>query len=213
MSSAAEFLATGAAEGEEGTQTPAATPYEEQPAVEADGPDDTPDRPEGAGGDEPLSALRLELAGLSAEISRFHDVVDRLHAENQDLRSGQLDRIVDPILRDLVKLAGDFRRRGQTWETGRAEAGPADVAKVCRDVAEDADMILERHGVEALVPEPGTHFDRRDHRAAGVEPTADPALDGTIAETRRPGYRFGARVIQFPEVAVHRFAAEPSVDP
>jgi len=213
MSSAAEFVATGAAEGEEGTETSAATPDEEQPAAQTDRPDNTSDGPEGAGEDEPLSALRRELAGLSAKISRFHDVVDRLHAENQDLRGGQLDRIVDPILRDLVKLAGDFRRRSQTWQTGRAEAGPADVAKVCRDVAEDADMILERHGVEALVPEPGTHFDRRDHRAAGVEPTADPTLDGTIAETRRPGYRFGARVIQFPEVVVHRFAAEPSVDP
>jgi len=212
MSSAAEFLTTGAAESDEGTEDPTATPDEEQPA--ADGPEG--DGPEGvgpAGEDEPLRALRLELAALSAEIRRFHDVVDRLHAENQDLRRGQLDRIVDPILRDLVKLAGDFRRRGQTWETGRVWAGPADVAKVCAEVAEDADMILERYGVATLVPEPGTQFDRRDHRAAGGKPTADPALDGTIAETRRPGYRFGARVIQFPEVAVHRFAAEPSVDP
>jgi molecular chaperone GrpE (heat shock protein) len=200
MSSAAEFLETGTAEGEERTET-AATPVEGQPEAEAD-----------AAGGGSFGELRLELAGLRAEVGRFHDVLDRLHTENQDLRRGQVERIVDPILRDLVKLAGDFRRRGQTWETDRAEAGPADVAKVCQDVVEDADMILERHGVEALVPQPGACFDRRDHRAIGTKPTADPALDGVIAETRRSGYRFGARIIQFPEVALYRFAAEPPVD-
>lgn len=215
MSGAAEFLATGAAGDEVDTDAPASTPGDEPPAAEVDGPHPAAraEAEEAEEGDPPLTALRRDLVALGAEISRFHDVVDRLHAENQDLRRGELDRVVDPILRDLVKLAGDFRRRGQVWETGRTEAGPADVAKVCRDVAEDADMILERHGVVALVPEPGTHFDRREHRAAGVESTSDPALDGTIAETRRPGYQFGARTIQFPEVAVHRFVAEPSVDP
>jgi molecular chaperone GrpE (heat shock protein) len=213
MSSAAEFFATGATVDEAGTQGSVVAPDEERPAAERDAPDDTPDGLEGAEADEALRAVRLELAGLSAEISRFHAVVDRLHAENQDLRRGQFDQMIEPILRDLVKLAGDFRRRGQTWEGGRAEFGPADVAKVCREVAEDADMILERHGVEALVPPPGTRFDRRDHRAAGVEPTVDPALDGTIAETRRPGYRLGARIIQFPEVAVHRFVADTAVNP
>jgi molecular chaperone GrpE (heat shock protein) len=200
MRSAAELAAETAGD-DEGTTVPAAASDEEPQAEGA------PDEP---GEVEPLVALRREMAGLAAELSRFHDVVDRLHAENQDLRRGQLDRIVDPILRDLVKLAGDFQRRRQTWETGRAEAAPADVARVCRDVVEDTDMILERFGVEVLLPEPGTRFDRRDHRAAGVEPTVNPALDGTIAETRRPGYRFGTRMIQFPEVAVHRFAVDPS---
>jgi len=210
MNSSAETWEPGAAHEEEPTDVSTA-PREGQAAT--DEPDRASDGHDGESADEPLRALRLELAGLSAEVSRFHDVVDRLHLENQDLRRGQLDRIVDPILRDLVKLAGDFRRRGQTWEAGRAEAGSVDVAKVCRDVAEDVDMILERHGVEALVPEPGTPFDRREHRATGVEPTTDPALDGTIVETRRPGYRFGARIIQFPEVAVHRFVTPPVLGP
>jgi molecular chaperone GrpE (heat shock protein) len=212
MSSAAEFSSTGSADGGRPVDTAVTAPEAEEPTRDVRGRNDAFPGVDGEGAAGSLTAIGLELAALRVEIGRFQDVVDRLHAENQDLRRGQLDRILDPVIRDVVKLAGDFRRRGQALATDHAVAGATDVVRVCQDVAEDVGMILERNGVEVLVPAPGTRFNRRDHRASGTEQTGDPALDGTIAETRRPGYRLGARIVEFPEVAVYRFAAGPSVE-
>ena len=152
-------------------------------------------------------ALHAELAGLGTQVNLFQQLIDRLHTENEDLRRGQLDRLLEPVFRDLMKLADDWRRMASSWAPDRAAAQPEQVAGLCRAMVEDVDMILERHGVEPAVPEVGSSFDRREHRAVGDTSVDDPALDGTVSGVSRPGYRFGGRILRFPEVLVRRFTA------
>jgi molecular chaperone GrpE (heat shock protein) len=151
---------------------------------------------------EALSAIRTELAGLHAQSKFLNEVVDRLHTENEQLRQAGSKATVQPALRELIKLADDWRSRAV------AIREDADPGRLCADVVEDVTLILERQGIEAFSAEPGIEFDRRRHRAVGTRTTEDETLDGRVAEVRRPGYCSEERVVRFAEVVVYKAAAE-----
>ncbi|HEU5474849.1 MAG TPA: nucleotide exchange factor GrpE [Actinophytocola sp.] len=148
-----------------------------------------------------LDEIRTELTGLHEQSRFLNGVIDRLHAENERLRRAEAQSAVQPALRELIKLADDWRSRAVA-----VGADPAQ-ARLCGEVVEDVTMILERQGVEQFHADAGLEFDRQQHRAVGTQPTADQALDGIIAEPRRPGYRGDGRVVRFAEVVVFKFAA------
>jgi molecular chaperone GrpE (heat shock protein) len=154
------------------------------------------------------SGLSTGIEGLRAEIRGFQGLIDRLYSDNEELRRGQLDRMIEPLLRDLFKLSDDWRRRGSYLAGETTDAPVKDVSTMCHEMVEDVEIILERHGVEKITPELGSLFDRREQRAIGTAAVADPALDSTVEGVRRPGYRFGGRMLRFPEVLVHRFAPD-----
>ena len=64
---------------------------------------------------------------------------------------------------------------------------------------------MEDAGVHADDPT-GEPFDPHLHRAVERVATEDSALHNTIAETIRPGYSLGGRVLSRPEVTVYRGA-------
>jgi molecular chaperone GrpE (heat shock protein) len=148
-----------------------------------------------------LEGIRAELVGLHAQSKFLNEVVDRLHTENERLRRAESRSAPQPAVRELIKLADDWRSR--TVAMGEN----ADFARLCGEVVEDVAMILERQGVEEFRAEPGLEFDRRQHRAVGSVPTDDETLDGQVAESRRPGYRDEERVVRFAEVVVFKFVA------
>jgi molecular chaperone GrpE (heat shock protein) len=148
-----------------------------------------------------LTEIRTELAGLHAQSKFLNEVNDRLHTENERLRRAGAKATLQPSLRELIKLADDWRSRAL------AIREDTDPARLCADVVEDVTMILDRQGIEAFSADEGTEFDRRHHRAVGTTATEDEALDGHVAEVRRPGYRDEERVVRFAEVVVYKVAA------
>jgi molecular chaperone GrpE (heat shock protein) len=154
-----------------------------------------------AGLDVTLGGIRDELAGLHAQSKFLNEVVDRLHTENEQLRKAGSQATVAPALRELIKLADDWRSRAA------AIREDADPGRLCADVVEDVTLVLERQGIEAFSAEAGADFDRRQHRAVGTRVTEDEALDGRVAEARKPGYRSEERVVRFAEVVVYKVAA------
>jgi molecular chaperone GrpE (heat shock protein) len=151
--------------------------------------------------DRTLSDIRAELTGLHAQSKFLNEVIDRLHTENERLRRAESRTALQPALRELIKLADDWRSRTV------AVREDADPGRLCADVVEDVTMILERQGIEAFSVDAGTEFDRREHRAVGTRVTEDEALDGRVAEVRRPGYRDEERVVRFAEVVVYKLVA------
>jgi molecular chaperone GrpE (heat shock protein) len=147
-----------------------------------------------------LDGIKAELTGLHEQSRFLNEVIDRVHGENERLRRAEAQSALQPALRELVKLADDWRSRSI------AAGEDAGSAKLCGEVVDDVTMILERQGVEEFHAEPGTEFDRRRHRAVGRQPTADEALEGVIAEARKPGYLNGDRVVRFAEVVVFKVA-------
>jgi molecular chaperone GrpE (heat shock protein) len=185
--------------------------------LEPKGPTMTPDVPAGgpdggsdAGSDEESSLadpVAQELAGIRSDLREYRDVIESLHVHNEELRRETLERVQEPVFRDVIKLLDDYRRLAAAW-AGRPSAAPADVEAVCVAVTEDLATVLERYGVEEVRPEPGEAFDHREHRVVATSPTGDADRDGVIAGTRAPGYRLGGRVLRYPEVVVHRHVAQ-----
>jgi hypothetical protein len=159
----------------------------------------------------------------------LNEILDRLHAENVKLRQGDAQRLIMPLQRDLIRLADDWRGRSQVLrrraEARSREAGevtrpdepamadsaggqatdrPEQVATICEQIAEDLDLMLDRHGAQSFTPEPGDPFDRHEHRAVGTASTGEARLDSTVSSVRKPGYRTEEKVLRFAEVVVNR---------
>jgi molecular chaperone GrpE (heat shock protein) len=147
---------------------------------------------------------------LKASLEREHDraahreaVVDRLHAENQLLRRGELDRLHEPVRAALYRLHDMVRRESVRW----ASSEPPEAAHAAPLLAAIADEIAEalgRTGAERFTVKQGDPYDPVRHRPVGVEEVGDPALDGTVAEALTDGFEdaSGDQVMRRAEVRV-----------
>ena len=144
-----------------------------------------------------LESLDSRLAEAQRLLARQAEMAERLHAENQGLRAGELRGAQLPLVRDLMRLCDDVERM-------RAVAGESegDLALVEKGLLD----ILARNGIEKFEVERGEAFDPRLHAAAGAEPTEDEQLDRTVAEVVRRGFRWDSGdVIRVAEVRAYRY--------
>jgi molecular chaperone GrpE (heat shock protein) len=139
---------------------------------------------------------RLEEAHRLLE--RQTDLVDKLHAENQALRAGEIRAAQMPLVRGLLSLSDDVARL-------QAAAGESTDLALVRDSVVET---LRRNGIEPFAPAAGEQFDAAAHSVSGVERTADEQLDKTIAEVVRQGFRWDSgEVIRVAEVRALRYEA------
>lgn len=200
-------------------------------AVDADGvasdapdEDDTPEaRPPGADGEpeHPLGALREQLSALASRVDELvtaaareqeraafrESVIDRLHAENQLLRRGELDALFQPV-RDGVVALHDLARRA-AGQYRRTEAPTAERGAALLDtLAEEAADVLARLGVTRIEPVAGELFDAARHRGVGTARAQQPWQDNTIADVFGTGFALADKVIKRAEVVVARHHGE-----
>lgn len=146
--------------------------------------------------EERLLAAEQRADELVAAAKRQAELADRLHAENQVLRGGEIREALAPVIRHIARIADDVARIRE----GRAD--DEDLAFLDRRLTE----ALEDAGVTAVRPEPGEPFDARQHQGVGTTPTEDPSADRCVAEVRRPGLtRDDGRQVRPAEVVVFRF--------
>jgi len=166
-------------------------------AVEADG-ELEPSSAEGT--DSVLGRLDARLAEAQRLLSRQTELTERLHAENQSLRAGEVRSAQMPLVRDLIRLSDDLERMRSV-----AVESASDLAVIHESLLD----ILARNGIEGFAPAPGERFDPRLHSVAGTEATDDERLDKTVAEVVRTGFRWGSgEVVRVAEIRAYR-ATEP----
>jgi molecular chaperone GrpE (heat shock protein) len=166
------------------------------------------DRPEPHLFDDIVGPLNARLVAISSRLDELvrlgehrEDLVDRLHAENQRLRAGELAQVQAPVIRELI-------RTYDVVVTLAAQEGPAsaDLELVRRRLLDG----LEQSGVRSLEPEQGIDFDAARHAAAEAVTTPDPTLDMTVERTLRVGFiQDGERILRPAEVAVRRHRQTP----
>jgi molecular chaperone GrpE len=145
---------------------------------------------------EALERLDSRLEESQRLLNRQSDLVDRLHAENQELRAGELRSAQLPLVRDLLRLHDDL---------GRMREVEGESAEDLRLVRESLIDTLARNGIESISPRSGEPFDSQLHSVAGTEPTEDPSLDRSVAEVVRQGFRWDSGdVIRVSEVRAYR---------
>jgi molecular chaperone GrpE len=160
---------------------------------------------------EYLVRLLEESNRLSQERER---IIDRLHQENQQLRQGELQQAMLPVMRDLVRLYDDLTQRARGYAS-RAEATPQEAARDFDCFAEMVTDILYRQGVERYGAREGDAFSSKEHRALGAVQTPEQERERTVARVVRDGFRSESRVIRILEAEVYRYvpaAASPAVE-
>jgi molecular chaperone GrpE (heat shock protein) len=162
---------------------------------------------------EPLDALTEAVEALGvrvAELSRLRDrdaaLVERLHADNTALRTGEIVAAMAPLMAGLLRLHDQM--------ASLAAGDPDSDAGMLRNQL--VQLLDTAAGVTAYAPAVGEPFDASRHSGAGRVPTADPGLDGTVHRVVKPGFaRLDGSLVRVAEVEVNRFvaAARPPSEP
>jgi molecular chaperone GrpE len=129
-----------------------------------------------------LGQIEEQLAEFNRRSAHRETVIDRLHQENQQLRSGVSRLVLDPVVADLIRLYDqlslEVRRLGENGQDVRLSSS----------FAEDVLLILDRCGIEAFSAEPGDPFERGRHRPVAVVACDDEARHNTVAEVIAVGF-------------------------
>jgi molecular chaperone GrpE len=134
---------------------------------------------------------RLEL--IEHQAGEYHQrsahaesVIDRLHAENQELRNNARSSVFEPVAADLIRLYDSLSREAE--RLAGAAADP-ETAKLMMSFAEDAELILDRCGFEPVGATAGDPFIVGEHAAVAVDITDDESLNNTVARVVATGLR------------------------
>ena len=157
-----------------------------------------------------LRQVRDELAAGNIRAAARERVIDRLHEENQQLKAGERQNLLRPVVTDLYRLRDDLLKQAGDLP---ADFGADRAAALLESYAQTVELALERAGVVPVRPGLGDTFDPRLHRASGVVQAAEPAADATVAKVLRDGYRdtVSDRVLMPATVRVARWTAAPEV--
>ena len=189
------------------------TALEETPAHPVGEPGPAEESPPPAAGD--ALAVLGELAGrfdkVEGQLSEFHrrsahreSLIDRLHEENQRLRSGIGRVVLEPVVADLIRLYDQLSREARRLGAD----GQAD--RLLWSFAEDVAQILDRCGYEVFSAEPGDPFLRERHRPLAVVPCDDESGHNTVAEVVAAGFveRDTGRVRRPLHARFHQYSPE-----
>ena len=169
------------------------------------------DRPEPepspAPGDTLLDSFRSRAETAEAKLHEYIAAFRQSQVDSDAFRERlgrDLDRKVElrfaALVRELLSTVDDL-------ELALAHvSGVPDAEPVARGVSLAVQrflQILERHGVVRIAPD-GEPFDPAVAEAVRVDAVDDPALDGVVTETMRPGYLLGDQLVRPAAVAVGR---------
>ena len=143
-----------------------------------------------------------ELAEATAELGRLRtrdtDLIARLHDDVTKLRNGEIATALNPVVTGMIKLHDQMVSLG-------ARSDPASpVGMLHTQLLQIMELTC---AVKPFSPVAGDRFDARLHTGSRRVATADPAADGTIAGTIRPGFvRADGSIVRVADVEVHRLS-------
>jgi len=142
-------------------------------------------------GPAPVEQVLERLTAIEASLAEFHQrsvhreaVIDRLHQDNQELRTGERRTLLDPVVADLIRLHDALQR-----EVARLQASSDGMAPLFESFGNEVELILDRCGVEAFSAGPGDTYRPGEHRPLAVVPTDRHDLHNTVAEAVTRGFR------------------------
>ena len=188
----------------------ATIPASESTVRELISPDDVSEdddtKEEAPGGANLVSAM-ANMADQLREANRISEgrerVIDRLHDENQKLKQGELQQVMLPVFRDLIRLYDDLKITAANYADRDGNEKTATELTCYRETVGD---ILYRYGVERIEVAVGESFNPKEHKAVATVPSSDSEQDRTVAKIIRDGFQTDIRVVRNVEVEVYRHA-------
>ncbi len=168
---------------------------------------------EGAGGekapapDPEVEALRLRAEAAESKLRDYAAAFDRWKLEQEQVRA-RIERDLESRVRTRFgDLVAEILETVDDLDLAVAHArGASEGAPFVEGITLVRDRFvgtLARHGVLRLDLD-GAPYDPNVAEAVAVEPVDDPAADGCVVRTVRPGYRYEDRVVRAARVVVGR---------
>jgi molecular chaperone GrpE (heat shock protein) len=170
---------------------------------------------------ESVNDLRASVDELASAVGGDHDraahrevVISRLHAENQQLRRGELEALVAPLRGGLFAIH-DRARRAAGQCRAASELTPEQAAALLEVVAEEVVDVLARAGVERIETAVGEEYDPTRHRPVATVPVAEASQHRTIVAVRGAGFAADGKPVRKADVVVaqHQPAAPDPTEP
>ncbi|GGK88448.1 hypothetical protein Sme01_01580 [Sphaerisporangium melleum] len=164
-----------------------------------------------------VAELTRRLTALTEAAGREHEraahreqVIDRLHAENQQLRHGLLQEALTPVRAGLYRLHDTVAREAARWQ-GPGSPPPERAGPLLSAIADEVAEVLGRTGAERAGVKAGDAYDPALHRPADTRPV-EPGSDGTVVEVLSEAFAMGDRVLRKASVIVGRAAPEAGAE-
>lgn len=170
---------------------------------------DEPDPPQFLG---PLDEIKLQLNSLSKAFEsklKYDDhknkIIDELHQSLQEYRQGLVQKYVQKIFTDVLKVVDDIRKFSAHYSSNRKADETMDkFLTFLESTASDLEDLFLWEGISPFTCE-GNQLDPARQRILNKFPTDDPAKDKTIAERVRPGYEYNGKIVRPEMVSVFMY--------
>ena len=136
-------------------------------------------------------------------------IIDTLHAELQGYKSGLIEKLVRPIIMDVIEVIDDTRKLLRDIKLKGEGENPVFLNKIAESVPFDLEDLLYKHGIELVISDNST-FNPTLQKAVKVVPTDQPELDKTICERLKNGYELEGKLIRHEVVTVYQFQKRDS---
>lgn len=159
-----------------------------------------------------LQQLELMLTGLRdsfeerLKYDQFKEKqIDRLHDELQEYKRDLIGKATRPLINGVVRLHNDMGRlRDSLSEKADDTLSMDKVIGIVTGLQEDVEILLGQHGIER-VERTDSQFDPKVQTVVRKVSTADPGLNGLVAEALRPGFEMSDGIVQKEKVGVYKY--------
>lgn len=132
-----------------------------------------------------VASLRDHAEALQKAVSGYYtQTTDSMHKELEKFRKGLVRKLEQELFGELIEIYDAVDKVAVC-----AAADPSKAPGLLDGLRDQIDAALFNRGVEKREATVGEKFDPRRHHVVRPDvPTGDAALDGTVAETARPGF-------------------------
>ncbi len=156
-----------------------------------------------AGVHEALNRLNQAFESKLKYDKHKETIIDKLHEELQSYRDGLVDRYMESLIMDFVKVIDDIRKMVRHYQNrDLVEADATKLLRMLEDIPSDLEDIFSLRGVRAFTYE-NDLFDPSRQRIVKKIETDDPESDRKVAGTVRPGYERDGHVLRPEMVTVY----------
>ena len=167
----------------------------------------------------PLDEIKIKLDDLADAFEskikydgHKNKIIDELHQALQEHRQGLLQKYVQRIFVDVLKVIDDIRKFSAHYNDRlNSDEVTEKFFNFLETTASDLEDLFSWEGISPYVCD-GNHLDPARQRVVNKLPTDDPAKDKTIATRIRSGYEWNGKIIRPEIVAVFVYQKNGSTE-
>jgi molecular chaperone GrpE (heat shock protein) len=152
-----------------------------------------------------VDALQKEFLSKLKNDAFKDKLIDSLHQELQSYKTDLIKKHVQSMVVDVIKIIDDIRKLSEHYQSMKPEdLEPAKLLHLLERLPGDLEDIFFYQGVKPFTCS-GNEFDAARQRVLKRVITSDASLDNKVAESLKPGYEWGDKVIRPEIVAVYLY--------